>query len=173
MATLVGKVGMVAKGDWNNSATYEALDVVQYNNGTYIAKQAVPANTLPTNTTYWQAALTSSIIGSTAITIPGTSDITSALAKMPLYIASQRDGDGAGLCATEGIYFIIATHNTDKTAYYLGVVNKSAGNAPVITEIAKNLISTGATNAGGTIVFNYNGSGLGSSGSSYAVRFLL
>lgn len=57
MATLVGKVGIVMKGDWSSSATYETLDAVGYNGGTYIAKQNVPANTAPTNTTYWQAAL--------------------------------------------------------------------------------------------------------------------
>lgn len=56
MATLVGKVGMVTKGAWSSSATYEILDVVSYNGGLYIAKQAVPANTAPTNTTYWQNA---------------------------------------------------------------------------------------------------------------------
>lgn len=57
MATLVGKVGMVMKGDWSSSATYEALDAVSYNNALYIAKQNVPANTAPTNTTYWQVAI--------------------------------------------------------------------------------------------------------------------
>lgn len=57
MATDLGKVGIVMKGAWNSSATYEALDAVNYNGGTYIAKQAVPANTAPTNVTYWQIAL--------------------------------------------------------------------------------------------------------------------
>ena len=56
MATLVGKVGIVMKGDWNNASTYETLDAVSYSNGLYIAKQDVPANTAPTNTTYWQVA---------------------------------------------------------------------------------------------------------------------
>ena len=63
MATLVGKVGIVAKGAWNNSATYEVLDAVSYNNGLYIAKQAVPANTVPTNATYWQVALSPTGLG--------------------------------------------------------------------------------------------------------------
>lgn len=57
MATLVGKVGMVAKGDWSSGSTYEVMDVVTYSGGTYIAKQAVPAGTLPTNTTYWQVGI--------------------------------------------------------------------------------------------------------------------
>lgn len=56
MATDLGKVGIVLKGDWSNSETYEVLDSVSYNGGLYIAKQAVPAGTAPTNTTYWQVA---------------------------------------------------------------------------------------------------------------------
>ena len=62
MATLVGKVGIVMKGAWSSSATYEVLDAVSYNNGLYIAKQAVPANTVPTNTTYWQTAVREEIV---------------------------------------------------------------------------------------------------------------
>lgn len=58
MATLVGKVGIVMKGNWSSSATYEVLDAVSYAGGLYIAKQSVPANTAPTNTTYWQPAAT-------------------------------------------------------------------------------------------------------------------
>lgn len=61
MATNLGKVGIVMKGAWSNSATYEVLDAVSYNNSLYIAKQNVPANTVPTNTTYWQLALSSGL----------------------------------------------------------------------------------------------------------------
>ena len=61
MATDLGKVGMRARGDWSSSTAYEVLDAVSYNNGLYIAKQAVPANTLPTNTTYWQVAIDANI----------------------------------------------------------------------------------------------------------------
>lgn len=57
MATDLGKVGMRARGDWSSSATYEGLDAVSYNNCFYIAKQDVPANTNPTNTTYWMVAV--------------------------------------------------------------------------------------------------------------------
>ena len=54
-ATDLGKVGIIMKGNYNAANTYEVLDAVYYSGGTYIAKQAVPANTAPTNTTYWQA----------------------------------------------------------------------------------------------------------------------
>lgn len=62
MATLIGRVGMVIKGDWDSSVAYDTLDVVTYNNNTYIAKQASPAGTLPTNTTYWQLSLDASLL---------------------------------------------------------------------------------------------------------------
>lgn len=55
--TDIGRVGMVTKGAYNSASTYEALDVVNDNGGTYIAKQGVPAGIAPTNTTYWQPAL--------------------------------------------------------------------------------------------------------------------
>lgn len=78
MATDLGKVGMVMKGDWNSSATYEALDAVTYNNGLYIAKQAVPANTTPTNTTYWQpgVVVTNMFPQRTSVTIAPNSSTT-------------------------------------------------------------------------------------------------
>lgn len=57
MATDVGKVGIVMKGAYNSENTYENLDCVSYNGGLYIAKQNVPANTAPTNTTYWQVGI--------------------------------------------------------------------------------------------------------------------
>ena len=78
MATLVGKVGIVIKGNWSSSATYEALDAVYYQNGTYIAKQAVPANTLPTNTTYWQVGLDAAGITTPTIIDTETKEIISS-----------------------------------------------------------------------------------------------
>lgn len=64
MATDLGKVGMRMRGDWNSSTAYEVLDAVSYNGGIYIAKQNVPANTVPTNTTYWQVGLDPSTMNS-------------------------------------------------------------------------------------------------------------
>ena len=62
MATDIGRVGMRTRGTWSSSSSYEVLDVVLYNNGTYIARQNVPTNTPPSNTTYWQAALVSGLL---------------------------------------------------------------------------------------------------------------
>lgn len=59
---LVGRVGLEVKGAWDSSVAYATMDVVTYNNSTYIAKQAVPAGTLPTNTTYWELSLDASLL---------------------------------------------------------------------------------------------------------------
>lgn len=67
MATDLGKVGMVMKGNYNSASTYEALDAVSYNNGLYVAKQEVPAGTAPTNTTYWQPAIDPAALNSNFI----------------------------------------------------------------------------------------------------------
>ena len=50
-----GKVRMTPKGTHNANTAYEILDIVSYSSGSlsYIAKQAVPAGTALTNTTYW------------------------------------------------------------------------------------------------------------------------
>lgn len=73
MATDLGKVGMVTKGAWSNTTAYEALDVVTYNNGLYISKQDVPAGTLPTNTNFWQVAITTASLAFVKrITVTGT-----------------------------------------------------------------------------------------------------
>ena len=51
----IGKVRMTPKGAFNSSSTYEILDVVNNSdmNKLYIAKQAVPANSSLSDTTYW------------------------------------------------------------------------------------------------------------------------
>ena len=55
--TDIGRAGIVMKGNYNSASTYETLDAVSYSNALYIAKQDVPAGTVPTNTTYWQKAI--------------------------------------------------------------------------------------------------------------------
>ena len=49
-----GRVLFIPKGEWNDTDTYSMLDLVSYNGSSYVAKTSVPANTLPTNTSYWQ-----------------------------------------------------------------------------------------------------------------------
>lgn len=49
---ILGKVGIVLKGEYNAETTYEKLDVVTYQGQSYCAKVDTIGN-LPTNTTYW------------------------------------------------------------------------------------------------------------------------
>lgn len=50
---ILGKVGILLKGEYNSSITYQKLDVVTYNGESYSAKIETQGN-LPTNTDYWQ-----------------------------------------------------------------------------------------------------------------------
>lgn len=115
MATDLGKVGMVLKGAWSSSATYEVMDAVSYNNGLYIAKQAVPANTAPTNTTYWQVAISGANI------MP---QIDSFIAPKNGTITLGISGAGYTLGGSK-VYLIF---NTSNVSGLIGIVRTNANN---------------------------------------------
>ena len=50
----LGKFIMQVRGSYSSSTTYNKLDVVYYNGGSYICKSNSTTNKVPTNTTYWQ-----------------------------------------------------------------------------------------------------------------------
>ena len=52
-----GRVAIVPKGDLSAAVEYKRLDAVAFNNTLYIAKKAVPAGTLPTDTEYWMKCI--------------------------------------------------------------------------------------------------------------------
>ena len=57
-----GRVSICPRGEYNSSATYERLDMVSYQGGSYIAiKQTV--GHLPTDTNYWQLGMQSNVDG--------------------------------------------------------------------------------------------------------------
>jgi len=63
MATqILGKVGVVPKGNYNGATTYDKLDIVTYNGQSYMALSTTTGN-LPTNTTYWQLLIEKPIKG--------------------------------------------------------------------------------------------------------------
>ena len=109
MATLIGKVGMVMKGDWSSSATYEVLDAVTYNGSLYIAKQAVPVNTLPTNTTYWQLGATGDIPTKAEI-IRATTGSSPTTLTLPI----KRTTSGGK------VFFIMAMQRSNSSSSYSG-----------------------------------------------------
>jgi hypothetical protein len=49
-----GAVGIVNKGVYSSSNTYQINDIVSYNGSTYLCKINNTYNVVPTNTTYWQ-----------------------------------------------------------------------------------------------------------------------
>lgn len=51
-STILGRVGMLPKGAWSDTATYEKLDVVSNNGNSFVASK--PSTGIqPTNTEYW------------------------------------------------------------------------------------------------------------------------
>lgn len=49
-----GRIGFVIKGDYNNTATYDFLDVVYFGNASYVAKKLTIGNEPANNSEYWQ-----------------------------------------------------------------------------------------------------------------------
>lgn len=58
-----GRVMPLPKGTYDANTTYHVLDIVSFNNSSYICKQTSQGN-LPTNTTYWQLIASGSAVGS-------------------------------------------------------------------------------------------------------------
>lgn len=53
VTTVLGKVAITPKGEWNSATAYEKLDVVSYNGSSYLSVRTVPAATPLSNTNYW------------------------------------------------------------------------------------------------------------------------
>lgn len=53
MATSAGRILLIPKGNYDAATTYQPLDIVFYNNASYVCKATTLGNA-PTNTTYWQ-----------------------------------------------------------------------------------------------------------------------
>ena len=149
MATDIGKVGMVVKGAWSSASTYEILDVVSYNNGLYVAKQDVPANTAPTNTTYWQVAIDANAFlpngynhngiyrGTNLGTITSLADIESFLTEHEV-----ATGKFTNLYVGDYIKIQDGTYNANWCIAGFGTeVNKGSSNIPTKNTIS--LIPTG------------------------------
>ena len=126
---------MVMKGNYNSSSTYEILDVVTYNNGTYIAKANVPANTDPSNTSYWQEAVTvpeESIMGTPV-------DLTSYTSESPYTCPSNGYVSINGRNNTSGyIRMYIKGKNYDSTSVAMAM-NITAAYQMDVVYVHKNM----------------------------------
>ena len=80
------------------------------------------------------------------------SKISSMLNPLHLYKSQE---SGASICNKDGFYILIAYSTSSPSNYYVGIVYKANSTTPpVITPLASSGITTGASNAGGTIVVN-------------------
>lgn len=56
-----GRIGFVIKGTYDNTATYDFLDVVYFNNATYVAKKLTVGNAPQNNNEFWQVLVSSNV----------------------------------------------------------------------------------------------------------------
>ena len=56
-----GRIGFVTKGDYDSTATYDFLDVVYFNNATYVAKKLTVGNAPQNNNEFWQVLVSSNV----------------------------------------------------------------------------------------------------------------
>ena len=52
-----GRIGFLVKGTYDNTATYDFLDVVYYNNATYVAKKLTVGNKPQSSNEFWQVLM--------------------------------------------------------------------------------------------------------------------
>ena len=174
MSTLIGRVGMVMKGAWDSSVAYDTLDGVYYtDNSTYVAKQPVPAGTLPTNTTYWQLALDASTLQpktmSSPVTIGGESKTTVEAAVGALEnvkadktaISSVETTSTAVSAHAVGSYFINASGQFVKATSAIAVGDTISGSNTAVSSVEEakasksdltSIIATGSTNTTGATI---------------------
>ena len=82
------------RGEWSASAAYAYLDLVSYEGSSYVATKAVPAGTLPTDTSYWMLSAEKgepggAVWGNIAGDLSDQTDLQTALdSKAPVIINS-------------------------------------------------------------------------------------
>ena len=69
-----GRIGFLIRGEYNNTETYDFLDVVYYGNSSYVAKKLTVGNPPADNNEYWQAL--AKVPGSTVLGVKGNAEST-------------------------------------------------------------------------------------------------
>lgn len=124
--TNLGRVGMVLRGEYSPSTSYERLDVVSYQKGAYCAKTAV-SGVVPTNSTYWQ-------------TIVSMNDVSEDM--YDSILAAQSAIDNANTAAETAVQIA-----QDAASAAESTANAAATNARTVTAEAATNANNAATNA--------------------------
>ena len=148
------------RGEWSASAAYAYLDLVSYEGSSYVALKAVPAGTLPTDTSYWMLSAEKgepggAVWGNISGDLSDQTDLADALlAKAPVIlsnasgsIASFSDGSPAPVTALSvGIDPVQDLHGQD--APYPAGGGKNLVNASDTTVTSQKTIATIELNSG-------------------------
>ena len=81
-----GRIGFLISGEYNNTETYDFLDVVYYGNSSYVAKKLTVGNPPADNNEYWQAL--AKVPGSTVLGVKGNAETTYRTANVNLTAAN-------------------------------------------------------------------------------------
>lgn len=74
---VAGKVAITPKGNWSSGISYQKLDLVYYNNASYVSIQP-STGVVPTNTTYWMLVLQSASEADLEAIISGATKVGNA-----------------------------------------------------------------------------------------------
>lgn len=89
VTTVLGKVAVTPKGEWNGTTAYEKLDVVSYGGSSYLSVRDVPAGTSLSNTNYWMLLAQKGDTGNGIESI----ELTSTSGNVKTYTITFTDGD--------------------------------------------------------------------------------
>lgn len=180
----LGKVSITVKGAWSSSTAYEILDVVTSGGGSYIAKQAVPAGTALTNTSYWIVLTEKGAKGDTGNTGPqgptgnGIASIskTGTSGNVDTYTITMSNGDTYTFTVTNGSVTsvdgltgdVVLDYKANIDGYYAGLTSgtteqvlsnvKATDAEPYVYRTAGGSLNIGdreeKTIVGGSVVWN-------------------
>lgn len=100
-----GRIGFLIKGEYENTKTYDFLDVVYYDNSSYVAKKETKGNTPQENNEYWQILAKGGISGTAGVTgVKGNAENTYRTGKVNLTaanIGAVEKEEGKGLSTND------------------------------------------------------------------------
>lgn len=106
---------MKLKGDWNGSATYDADDVVRWENGDiFTLIKPCPAGITPVDTMYWGKVL-DPIASVISMMIDLQNSLQNSIAAIAQTIPTNIDDEGIVLKGTEDAEYLITVDDSGET----------------------------------------------------------
>ncbi|MBQ0125485.1 MAG: hypothetical protein KBS59_04070 [Clostridiales bacterium] len=132
---LIGIVAPKPSGDYDDSVSYQILNIVRYNYASYIALQNAPIGVTPEDTSYWQllaldgegGGAVDSVNGKTGVVVLDAEDVLDAsqleavnrdtTTGTTVGVDSTPTSGSSNLITSGGVYAYIASLNGNGVAY--------------------------------------------------------